>query len=131
MAHRSVEESFREIAPKRRGVPTPVVNVGVSGTGDGFSGTMSQAAQEITQLRADYQKQADLIAANTQALQNNTSAKGSVQSIAGTVGHAASSFLARANSAADHLGNSEAVWRRVRSTARTFAVVCAAGSDSD
>jgi hypothetical protein len=53
---------------------------------------MSQAAQEIAQLRAQYQNQAALIAANTQAIQGNTSSRAS-QSIGGAIGNAASGFL--------------------------------------
>jgi hypothetical protein len=53
---------------------------------------MSEATNEISQLRTAYQQQAQLIAANTQALQSNTSAQGS-HSVAGTVGNVASSFL--------------------------------------
>lgn len=89
MAHRSIEEVFGAIAPsRRRGIPSPApIGVGLAGGDIGTS--MSQAAQEIAQLRATYQQQAALIQANTQALTSNTSAQG-VKSAAGQV---ASSFL--------------------------------------
>jgi len=53
---------------------------------------MSEATNEISQLRTAYQQQAQLIAANTQALQGNTSAQSS-HSVASTVGNVASGFL--------------------------------------
>jgi hypothetical protein len=53
---------------------------------------MSQAAQEIAQLRAQYQSQAALIAANTQALQGNTSSHAG-QSALGAIGIATSGIL--------------------------------------
>ena len=39
--------------------------------------SISQAAQQISQLQSAYQQQAALITANTQALQGNTSAQSS------------------------------------------------------
>jgi len=98
MAQRSIEEVFRAIAPsRRRGIPNPpTISEGVTGGGaaggnSALATSMSQAAQEITQLRAAYQQQADLITANTQALQSNTSAHGS--SAGSTAGKVASSLF--------------------------------------
>jgi len=98
MTHRSIEEVFREIAPPHsRGVPAaPVLSAGVTagtGTGPGDLGTaMTQAGQEIAQLRQSYQQQADLIAANTQALQGNTASQGS-HSATSAAGGIASTLL--------------------------------------
>ena len=94
MAKRSIEEVFQTIAPsRRRGVPNaPAIGEGVSSNGGDLTTSLSQAAQEISQLRAAYQQQADLITANTQAVQGNTSAQGS-HSAASTVGHVASSLF--------------------------------------
>src|SRR4051794_30787066 len=79
MAQQRIEEVFRAIAPsRRRGIPTaPTIASGVSGSGPDVGSSLSQAGVEIAQLRASYQQQADLIKANTQALQGNTSAQGS------------------------------------------------------
>jgi hypothetical protein len=53
---------------------------------------MSEAAQEIARLRLQFQQQAELIAANTQALQNGTrSVAGGT--VAGTIGGVASGVL--------------------------------------
>jgi len=91
MAQR-IEEVFRTIAPKRRGTPTaPAIQEGIASSGSELAASMSQAAREIAQLRAAYQQEADLISANTQAVQNNTSSHGS--SAASTVGHVASSLF--------------------------------------
>jgi hypothetical protein len=63
----------------------------VSSGGD-LSASLSQAGQQIAQLQSVYREQAALIAANTQALQGNTSAQSS-HSVAGAVAGAASGFL--------------------------------------
>jgi len=93
MAQRSIEETFRAIKPRgSRGIPdAPTIGVGIGSNGD-LSASLSQAGQQIAQLQAVYQQQAALIAANTQAIQGNTSAKGGT-SLAGAVGSAASGFL--------------------------------------
>jgi hypothetical protein len=56
---------------------------------------MSQAAQEIAQLTAQFQQQTTLIQANTQALQNNTGAHGG-QSTGSSVASGAEGFLGSA-----------------------------------
>lgn len=91
MAQHSIEEVFRAIAPsRRRGIPNPgTISDGF--TGNGASSSLSQVGQEIAQLRSAYEQQRDLITANTQAVQNNTSAKGS--SAASTIGHVASGLF--------------------------------------
>jgi hypothetical protein len=94
MAHRSIEETFQAIKPSRgsRGIPgAPTIEAGVSSGGD-LSASLSQAGQQIAQLQSVYRQQAALIAANTQALQGNTSAQSS-HSVAGTVAGAASGLL--------------------------------------
>jgi len=94
MAHRSIEETFQAIKPTRgsRGIPAaPTIGAGISSGGD-LSTSLSQAGQQIAQLQSVYQQQAALIAANTQALQGNTSAQAS-HSVAGTVAGAASGLL--------------------------------------
>lgn len=94
MAQRSIEEVFRTIAPsRRRGIPNPApIGEGFTSNGGDSSSSLSQVGNEIAQLRSVYQQQHDLIAANTQAVQNNTSAKGST-SAAGAVGNVASSLF--------------------------------------
>ena len=93
MAKRSIEETFKTIAPSRlRGVPNPATLSGAFTAGGDSGSSMSEATNEISQLRTAYQQQAQLIAANTQALQTNTSAQGS-HSVASTVGSVASGFL--------------------------------------
>jgi hypothetical protein len=91
MSQRSIEEVFRRIAPsRRRGIPSPpTIAAGVDGSNGDLSTSLSTAASEIAQLRASYQQQADLIKANTQAVQNNTSGAGG-RSAVGTVGSAVS-----------------------------------------
>jgi hypothetical protein len=93
MAHRKIEETFQAIKPRgSRGIPgAPVIEAGVSGTGD-ISSSLSQAGQQIAQLQSVYERQAALITANTQALQGNTSAQSS-HSTAGSVASTASSVL--------------------------------------
>ena len=94
MPQRTIEEVFRTIAPsRRRGIPGPgTISAGVSGGNGDLATSLSQAGVEIAQLRAGLQQQADLIAANTQAVQGNTSVQGS-HSAAGTAGHVASSLF--------------------------------------
>jgi hypothetical protein len=93
MAHRSIEEIIQTIAPSRkRGIPNPpTIGVGVSGAGD-LTTSLSQAGQQIQQLQAAYQQQANLITANTQALQSNTSVK-SGSSASSVLGGVASGLL--------------------------------------
>jgi len=93
--HRNIEEEFRAIAPQgRRGIPSAQpIAVGVTGSGGAdSSASMSQASQEITQLEAQFKQQADLIQANTQALQDSTSAHAGT-SVGSSIGGAASSIL--------------------------------------
>jgi hypothetical protein len=87
MAQHSLEEVFRRIAPlRRRGIPNaPTLTGGVTGSDGDLSTALSRAGTEIAQLRSNYQQQADLIRANTQAIQNNTSGQGG-RSVAGSVG---------------------------------------------
>ena len=93
MAHRRIEESFEAIKPKwSRGIPAaPVIGVGLSSTGE-LSASLSAAGQQIAALQSVFQRQEALITANTQALQNNTSAQGS-HSTAGIVASAASGLF--------------------------------------
>jgi hypothetical protein len=98
MAKRNIEETFQAIQPRgRRGIPNaPTIDVGVSSANGDLSSSLSQAGQQITQLQAAYQQQAELISANTQAVQGNTSAHGgsSVGSgLVGSLGSAASGLL--------------------------------------
>ena len=93
--HRNIEEEFRAIAPAgRRGIPAaPPIAVGVTGSGGADStASQSQASQEISKLEGQFKQQADLIQANTQALQASTAAK-TGQSIGGTLGSVASGIL--------------------------------------
>jgi len=77
MAQRSViEETFRTIAPSRyRGIPNPTpIAAGFDASGgQDLSTALSQAAQEISQLRTAWQQQATLISANTNAIQSGGS----------------------------------------------------------
>jgi len=93
MAH-SIEEVFRGIAHSRkRGIPdAATIATGISGGGPELSSSLSQAGSEIAQLRATFQQQADLIKANTQALQNNASGQ-SGHSAAGAAGSAISGIF--------------------------------------
>jgi hypothetical protein len=94
MSRRSIDETFKTIAPSRlRGVPNPPSIGGAFTTNGGDTASaMSQTTNEISQLRSAYQQQAQLIAANTQALQSNTSAQGG-HSAGSAIGSVASSFL--------------------------------------
>jgi hypothetical protein len=89
MSHRkrNIEEEFQAISPPGyRGIPTAQpIAVGVTGSGGADSAaSLSQASQEISQLEEQFRQQAELIQANTQALQNSSSHSGSVgRSIAG------------------------------------------------
>ena len=82
-----------------------------------------EATSEISQLRTAYQQQAQLIAANTQALQSNTSAQGS-HSVASTVGNVALRFSRRVTGivVADRFGNHESVRRRWFNAAPTLTI---------
>src|SRR5690242_12884112 len=93
MAQRSIEEVIQTLAPtRRRGIPNPpAIAVGVSNDTGNLAVSFSQAGQQIAQLQAAYQHQADLIADNTRAIQSNTSAKES--SAAATAGHIASNVF--------------------------------------
>ena len=93
MAQRSLEEVIQTIAPtRRRGIPNPpAISVGVSSDNGDLATSLSQAGQQIAQLQSTYQQQANLIAENTQAIQGNTSSKGS--SAGSTVGSIASNLL--------------------------------------
>ena len=93
MADSSLEEVINTIAPTRRGgIPNPpAIGVRVSSDDGDLSAALSQAGEQISQLQSAYQQQADLITANTEAVQSNTSSKGG--SVASTVGGVASSLL--------------------------------------
>jgi hypothetical protein len=93
MADSSLEEVINTIAPTRRpGIPNPpAIGVGVSSDDGDLSAALSQVGEQISQLQSAYQQQADLITANTQAVESNTSSKGG--SVASTVGGVASSLL--------------------------------------
>jgi hypothetical protein len=93
--HRNIEEEFQAISPPGyRGIPSAQpIAVGVTGSGGADStASMSQASQEITQLESQFKQQADLIQANTQALQDSTSAHAG-GSIGSSIGSAATSIL--------------------------------------
>ena len=95
MAQRSViEETFRAIAPSRRlrVTATPTLAASFNSQGGDTNASLSQAGQEIGQLREIWQQQAALIAANTNALQSNTGAQGS-RPTGSAAGHAASSIF--------------------------------------
>jgi hypothetical protein len=95
---RNIEEEFRAVSPQGfRGIPTaPPIAVGVTGSGGADSAaSMSQAAQEIAQLTAQFQQQSALIQANTQALQNGGGAH-SGQSTGSSVASGAEGFLGSA-----------------------------------
>jgi hypothetical protein len=93
MSHRSIEEVIQTIAPSRqRGIPNPpTIGVGVSSDNGDLATSLSQAGQQIAQLQAAYQQQANLITENTQALQSNTSAKSG--GAGSTLGSVASSLF--------------------------------------
>jgi hypothetical protein len=92
MAKRSIEETFKTIAPSRaRGVPNPPTLGASFSAGGGDASSLSNATSEVSQLRTAYQQQAQLISANTQALQSNTSSQSS--SVGGAIGNVASGFL--------------------------------------
>jgi hypothetical protein len=77
MAQRSViEETFRTIAPSRyRGIPNPTpIAAGFDASGgQDLNAALSQAVQEISQLRMSWRQQAALIAADTDAIQSSGS----------------------------------------------------------
>ena len=89
MAQRSIEETFRAIAPRRRGAQSGLPTSGIESAAGGasLSPALAEASQEIARLRDVYQKQADLIIANTTALQ---SSQAGGHSTAAAVGSAAS-----------------------------------------
>ena len=92
MAQR-IEEVFRAIAPRGRAAsqrPSPGVLDATAG-GSSLSPALSEAASEIARLREVYQQQADLITANTQALQTSQNSGG--KSAASVIGSTASSVL--------------------------------------
>ncbi len=95
--HKVIEKTFRAIAPFRgRGIPaTPTLSASFNSQGGDLNTSLSQAAQEIGQLRAVWQQQADLIAANTNAVQNNTGAQAG-RPAASAAGQAASSIFGSA-----------------------------------
>ena len=73
---RRIEETFRAIQPKGVKVPPDAqISASITGANGAFGRALSQAGQQIGQLQGAYQRQAELIQANTAALQNNTSAK--------------------------------------------------------
>jgi hypothetical protein len=93
--HRNIEEEFRAIAPRGyRGIPSAQpIAVGVTGSGGADStASMSQASQEISQLESQFKQQANLIQANTQALQESTVAHTGA-SIGSSLGGVASGLL--------------------------------------
>ena len=93
--HRNIEEEFQAISPPgHKGIPSSQpIAVGVTGSGGADStASMSQASQEITQLEAQFKQQADLIQANTQALQDSTSAHTGT-SVGSLIGGVAGSIL--------------------------------------
>jgi hypothetical protein len=88
MAKRTIEETFQTIRPKGSGGrKAPLISVDVASNNTDLSASLSQAGQQIAQLQSTYQAQASLIAANTQAIQGNTSAQSnhSAGSVAGGI----------------------------------------------
>lgn len=88
MAKRTIEETFQTVRPKGRGGrKAPVISVDAASNNTDLSASLSQAGQQIAQLQSTYQAQASLIAANTQAIQGNTSAQSgkSAGSVAGGI----------------------------------------------
>lgn len=93
--HRNIEEEFQAISPPGyKGIPSAQpIAVGVTGSGGADStASASQASQEISQLESQFKQQAGLIQANTQALQDSTSAH-TGPSIGSSIGGAATSIL--------------------------------------
>ncbi len=92
MAQR-IEEVFRAIAPRGRSAAQRPSPGGLDATVEGshLSPALAAAASEIARLREVYQRQADLITANTQALQ--TSQGGSGKSVVSAIGSTASHAL--------------------------------------
>ena len=93
MAKRSIEETFQAVKPKgRKGIPSPpTIAVGAASDNSDLSTSLSQAGQQIAQLQSAYQQQASLITPNTQAVEGNTSAQGTIGGSA--VGGVASSLF--------------------------------------
>ena len=93
MAKRTIEETFQTIRPKGSGGrKAPLISVDSASNNTDLSASLSQAGQQIAQLQSTYQAQAALIAANTQAVQGNTSAQGS-HPAGGVAGGIASSLF--------------------------------------
>ena len=93
MAKRTIEETFQAVKPRGQGGrKAPAISVDVASNNTDLSASLSQAGQQIAQLQSTYQAQASLIAANTQAIQSNTSAQGS-HSAGGVAGGIASSLF--------------------------------------
>lgn len=92
MAQR-IEEVFRAIAPRGRSAAQRPAPGGLDSTvgGSSLSPALAEAASEIARLREVYQRQADLISANTQALQ--TSQSGSGKSAVAAIGSTAARTL--------------------------------------
>lgn len=90
MAQR-IEEVFRSVAPRgRSGQSAGAGELAAAVTGTSLTPALAEAAAEIAKLREVYQRQADLIAANTQALGQAGSSRSSV---AGTLAGTASKAL--------------------------------------
>jgi hypothetical protein len=89
MAQR-IEEVFKSVAPKGRSGQSVTSGIDAAVTGSSLSPALAEAASEIAKLREVYQRQADLIAANTQALSNAGSGGAS---IAGKVASTATGAL--------------------------------------
>jgi hypothetical protein len=93
MSKRTIEEAFQAIRPKGSGGrKAPLISVEAASNNTDLSASLSQAGQQIAQLQSTYQAQAALIAANTQAVQGNTSAQSS-HSAGGVAGGIASSLF--------------------------------------
>lgn len=92
MAQR-IEEVFKSVAPRgRSGQPSSSVALETAVSGAGLSPALAEAANEIAKLREVYQKQADLITANTQALNQAGSGSSLGGKVASTASHALGSL---------------------------------------
>ncbi len=92
MAHRSIEETFQAIRPRGSGGIPDAPVIGAASSGGGLATALSEAGQQIAQLQATYQRQVQEIAANTQAIQGNTSAQAGHSAVT-TAGVVASGVL--------------------------------------
>jgi hypothetical protein len=90
MAQR-IEEAFKSVAPKGRSGQVSGGSIDAAVGGSTLSPALAEAAGEIAKLREVYQRQVDLIAANTQALAQSGGGSGS--SVAGKVAGTASQAL--------------------------------------